>query len=219
MLMIILGVGASHDSTPRFRAGMGMPTDPRPPLADGLFASHFLGTLINLFPECRDLVPRLHTSVEETLQKFQAQAIYDSERYKQLMAVRHYVPRVVGDCEEWWLRTHGPITNHVGLLDSIRSWFTQQQGGRACFVTFNYDTFLEQAFSDTALKIRMRDLDEYIGNDTYKLIKLHGSVTWFREVESPAIADLERRSADQVLRELISLAKDIKLAKGFRVEN
>lgn len=106
---------------------------------------------------------------------------------------------------------------HVGLLDAIRCWCVQH-GERACFVTFNYDTFVEQAFRDSTLKIGIRELDDYISNDTYKVIKLHGSVTWFHEVVSPVIDDVEQRSEDDIMRELITRAEEVKPTKGFRVE-
>jgi hypothetical protein len=214
MLMVILGAGASYDSTPRYPPGMGLPTEPRPPMIDGLFDTRFKG-IIGRFPECRPLVPFLDSSVEDTLQRFQAEASEDPELYKPLMAIRHYLPWVVGDCEQRWLQEHGRITNQAALLSRINLWCTRNRE-RACVVTFNYDTFIEQAFLDT-LRITMVQLGEYIASDRYKVIKLHGSVTWFHEVESPAIADVEHRNAEDIARELIARGEEVRASKGFRV--
>jgi hypothetical protein len=186
MLMVILGAGASHDSTSHFPAGWGMgyPNDEdRTPLTNDLFHSRFQG------------------------------AMRSFQLLKSLMAVRHYVPRVVGECEERWIGRHAG-SNHGTLLSRIDLW-CQRYSKRACFVTFNYDTFIEQAFADSTRRIRMRELGEYISDDRYKVIKLHGSVTWFHEVQLPALLDVQQRNADALAQEVIARAPEIRFAKEF----
>jgi len=221
MLMVVLGAGASHDSTPRFITDMevtglgGTKGGFRPPLADQLFATRFR-KIWDKFPDIEPLIPRLHSSIEATLQRFQEEAEFDPERHKQLMAIRHYVPRIIGICEDTWCTEHR-ITNHAGLLDIIRSWCVRK-GERVCFVTFNYDGFIEKAFWNSPLGIGMRQLDDYIENDRYKVIKLHGSVNWFHEVEAPAIRFRDVPHDDEgIILELIDRAEEVRVRKEIRV--
>lgn len=212
-MMVILGAGASFDSTPRFKPGTERDAFvPRPPLADELFGTRFRETWTK-FPGIEPLVPRLHTAVEATLQRFQEESQYDPERHKQLMAIRHYVARIVGTCEHQWFAKHR-ITNHAGLLDGIRSWCLRNNE-RVCFVTFNYDTFIEQALADSPLHQRMEKLEDYIKDETYKVIKLHGSVTWFHKVVSPDMGVARERGEDDVVRELIDKAKEVTWERQF----
>ena len=217
MLMVVLGAGASHDSTSHFQAGMGVgyPNDElRPPLTNDLFHPRFKEAM-RQFPDVKPLAGYLHTSIEDTLQSFQEEAEVNQELLKSLMAVRHYVPRVVGECETGWLRRHEGITNHSTLLSRIDLW-CQLHNERACFVTFNYDTFIEQAFTDSTRRIRMRELGEYVSDDRYKvIIKLHGSVTWFHEVQLPALLDVHRRNADELAQELIARAPEVRFSNEF----
>ncbi len=55
------------------------------------------------------------------------------------------------------------------------------------FVTLNYDTILDRLlFEHTTLPgSRPADIDDYITQDGWSLIKLHGSVDWARKVELP----------------------------------
>lgn len=222
MLMVILGAGASYDSTPRHTPGMGitangMSFEPRPPMADGLFETRFKKAM-ERFPECIPLVPLLRTSVEERLQRLLVEAEEEESLTcrQQIMAIRHYLHQIIGDCEEGWIQAHGGITNHVALVGRISRWCNRFKKG-ACFVTFNYDTLIERAFLHAPLNIRMQELDEYISHETYKVIKLHGSITWFHEVRLPALLGVQERDYDNIVRELIARAPEVKLAAEFLV--
>jgi hypothetical protein len=52
-----------------------------------------------------------------------------------------------------------------------------------CIVTFNYDTMLEAALPTVGLNIR--SIGDYVAGTKHKVIKLHGSVNWGREVAPP----------------------------------
>jgi hypothetical protein len=67
------------------------------------------------------------------------------------------------------------------LLREIERWryeFKEQ----VCFVTFNYDTMLEEAVQQV-LNFAIHDLNSYVSRSDYTLIKLHGSIDWGREVD------------------------------------
>jgi hypothetical protein len=206
MLMVILGAGASFDLSAEYlphrdMSGGGERAGCRPPLTDDLFRGRFR-EIRALFPEMDPIVPKLLKSVEQGLGEFEAQG-HNPERIRQLMAVRHYVPRVIGACEERWVAEKGRATNHLGLLDAVIDWCLKNRE-RVCFVTFNYDTLIERAFGDSQLRMRMEKLDDYIKDDTYKLIKPHGSITWCRPLKRPVVST--GGTPEEIVREVIGRA-------------
>ena len=64
--------------------------------------------------------------------------------------------------------------------------------------------------------VGIQGLPDYIANDNYKVIKLHGSVHWAREVDTP-IANLSGRNTWQVAYELIDRAADLAISQRFRM--
>jgi SIR2-like protein len=55
---------------------------------------------------------------------------------------------------------------------------------KVCFVTFNYDTVLEQALQEYS-GWTISDFSMYTRHAHYKLIKLHGSIDWGLEFDTP----------------------------------
>jgi hypothetical protein len=180
MLMVILGAGASFDS-----ASLLHPSTPcvnRPPLADQLFDNRpmFRAALMKyrpLQPIMTYLGNRHGRSVEEVLQGLSEESPRVAERARQLMAARYYIREIIHDCcKEWLKEVHG-ITTHKTFVDQILECESQ----RVLFVTFNYDTLVEDVLSDHNLSIK--GFEDY----TYKsakftLYKLHGSIDWVRAV-------------------------------------
>lgn len=66
-------------------------------------------------------------------------------------------------------------------MDEIERWRVEKKE-RVCFVTFNYDTMLEEAMRHV-LRLGVRDMSSYIKWENYSLFKLHGSVDWGRVIE------------------------------------
>jgi len=79
-------------------------------------------------------------------------------------------------CQAAWTEsvTKG-VTNYHTLLDQIET-LPRVPGEPVCLVTFNYDTLLEQAITDT-LNFRFNKITDYVAYE-YKVIKLHGSINW-----------------------------------------
>src|SRR5438034_3891921 len=188
MLLVILGAGASYDSAPsrdpRQREYSTM--DLRPPLANELFSDRkYFGDVMNKYPRCLDIVPRLRhippeSSVELELQKLQAEVIDYPERHQQLAAIRYYLQEILWACAEGWLRETQNVSNYITLVDDIKRW--KKPGEKVCFVTFNYDTLLDKALAHHGYPFT--ELSAYIARDLM-LVKLHGSVNWARIVSTP----------------------------------
>jgi hypothetical protein len=129
------------------------------------------------------LIPLLRkpgVAVERELARFQEQARTFPPRHQQLAAIRYYLHFALWECQRHWNERHVGITNYVTFLDEIERWrFESNQ--KVCLVTFNYDTILEMGMAQV-LGIVSDNIDSYISNENYKLIKLHGSINWGREV-------------------------------------
>lgn len=107
MILVVFGAGASYDSLPLRPLGRtGYPEDRekwRPPLADGLFASHLhYEEIQRQLPELHPLVGQLHhrprnESVEAVLQRLAADAA--PKRRRTLLAARYYLQRLIVACE------------------------------------------------------------------------------------------------------------------------
>jgi len=188
MLLVVFGAGASYDSAPMYKPDLGHRPE-RPPLASQLFIDkpRFAVAMRN-FSEFQPLVPYLRhahdgVGVEQLLQKYQEEASSDERRYQQLAAIRYYLQRILGsEQQSEWDSVHGGVTNYKTLLEELRHW-RLSSGEKVCLVTFNYDTMLEAA--SVILGVHIQNISDYVSNETCKIIKLHGSVHWVRELNTP----------------------------------
>jgi len=188
MLLVVFGAGASYDSAPTYRPEWGGRAE-RPPPASQLFTDKpRFAFALQEFSECQPLVPFLRhppggVTVEELLQKYQEEASSDSQRYPQLAAIRYYLQRILGsDQQNEWDGVHRGVTNYKTLLEELRHW-RLSSGEKVCLVTFNYDTMLEAASG--VVGVHIKDISDYVSNENYKIIKVHGSVHWVRELNTP----------------------------------
>jgi hypothetical protein len=227
MLLVIFGAGASFDSvhhlppddysikpiTSDLRSRHGHNAD-RPPLAFQLFEDRpTFVALMKEFPDCLPVIPLLRgkVAVEQQLAVLEQQAKKDPTRHRQLLAIRFYLHRMLLMCQQSWAGHHWGITNYATFLDAIRRW-CEEFNETVCFVTFNYDTILEQAM-DQVLGTKLynrtpgQNLGGYVSNPKYKLIKLHGSIDWGLVVSFP-----ERPSSPQ---ELLEHAAELQISDRF----
>jgi hypothetical protein len=138
------------------------------------------------FEKCKPIIPYLQNlrpgqTVERVLERLQAEADKRSETAKQLAAVKYYLQFMLSACEQKWNEEAKGITNYLTLLDQIAQW--RKPGERVCLVTFNYDTMLDNVMPTVGVNISK--MTDYVGHETYKLIKIHGSINWGREVDTP----------------------------------
>lgn len=215
MLLVIFGAGASYDSVPALPPQQPHPY--RPPLANELFADRELfAEAIRRFPRCQAVIPWLRqlppgVTVESRLESFRAQADKYPERHKQLAAVRYYLHLMLTECERHWKDAAKGVTNYKSLLDQIEQHRKAEEP--VCLVTFNYDSLLEEALPDVGLRIR--DLSDYVGSHRhYRVIKLHGSVNWAREVET-AIQSAGSGHVWTVAEELIERAAELRISQRY----
>jgi hypothetical protein len=192
MLLVVLGAGASYDSAdlnfiePGKRQEI---SEWQPPLANQLFdaRTHFYEA-IDAFPDCRSLVVALRAvlsdgtrQLEEELDKVSQKASADARAASQLMAVRYYLQQTLQACSQnWSLMTHG-CTNYQFLVERLDEW-ARDRDECVLYVTFNYDTLLEQAVHDSGPKLQIEDLAGYISHARVKIFKLHGSSDWAHDV-------------------------------------
>lgn len=218
MLMVVFGAGASYDSVPA-----RLPSDwpparlpERPPLANELFDDRPLfAQAMARFPKCQPVVPYLQhrpedVSVERVLERLQAEADEYPERYRQLAAIRYYLHFVIWETELHWNDVARGATNYKTFLDQLERWRKPQEP--ICLVTFNYDRMLESALPSVGVQINR--LEDYVAGEKYKVIKLHGSVHWAREVDT-VIDNLNERNVWQVAYELIDRATDLDVSQKY----
>jgi len=189
--MVILGAGASFDSSPDFVPNAASGADGgggpwRPPLAKDLFRDRErkFGELVVKYPKLTHILPYLRSAstggVEHALELLQDQGKTNPESLRELAAVKFYLcDLLMRVTDEWTSRTNG-VTNYVPLIREILR--LDQTGEEVCIVTFNYDLLLERAlvsFPD----FEMKGPEEFLSSHPrLKIFKLHGSVNWSRTV-------------------------------------
>ena len=223
MLMVIFGAGASYDSCPTYPPGTPVHAKPdilndyhRPPLANQLFANRpVFAEVIERFPECQPIVPRLRSlrgeTLEAVLEDLQTKAESYPRGFRQLVAVRCYLHQVITASEMSWRGVAKGVTNYKSLLDQIERGHNINQP--VCLATFNYDTLLEDALRDFDLPIT--SIDDYTKKHPfYRVFKLHGSINWTRDIEIQTPIE-NRLNTDTILRELIERAAEIRITDRY----
>ena len=215
--MVIFGAGASYDSlgdkTPRL-AKRAAYDDIRPPQAKELFEMRGpFGPAIVEYSQFRQLIPRLRatTNIEHELEILRSEQEGDPQRYVQLHAIRYYLRRIITVCSQSWANESYGVTNYGHLLERIRHWQVSSREPVA-FVTFNYDTLLEDACRDV-FGFKAENMESYISNAAYKIFKPHGSINWVRIVDN----DLEL-GPESMEQRLIGLGKSLRLRPGQHVQ-
>jgi hypothetical protein len=179
----ILGAGASYDSV---ESPAGRDGATRPPLAQQLFEDRF-GDALQHFPAMLPLVGRLRrqvrtgSSVEAELSKLRNEAETYPKRYPQLLATQFYLREIVQNTTmRWSSQAHG-VTHHQTLVDLIEQW-RLSRSERVCYVSFNYDTLLEDAI-ETVHHLKINSFDAY-RHPAFQVVKPHGSINWSRRANA-----------------------------------
>ena len=85
--------------------------------------------------------------VESQLAKFEQEAKTFPVRNRQLVAIRYYLHEMLSDCQSRWWNQHRGITNYLTFIDALGRW-RYENNEQVYFVTFNYDTMLEQSLEE-----------------------------------------------------------------------
>lgn len=223
MLMVVFGAGASYDSSPDYKIPRGTIQLPsvvvgmRPPLANQLFELRDIFTeAAQGIPKCQAIIPELRylpkdTSVEQVLEEKRRASIEYPEGRRQLVAIRFYLQWIIRKSQFLWNKTIRGQTTYRSLIAQIDRQVTRREP--VCFVTFNYDTLLEDAF--TSFDVKFETLDDYVSRQDYKIIKLHGSSNWAREISSPYTVTIF--DVVQLANELLSHADGLELTDTYRL--
>ena len=186
MLLVILGAGASHDSL------AGAAKDERPPLASDLLADRFNGSF-NKFIGSGAAANRVlagmasGNSLEAELQALRdrADAGYDPLK-SQLVALQFFLQDIMAGISATWGERKGGMNNFASLVGALEEWRVRYESAELLYVTFNYDTLLEQALERELPGVNYRNMERYL-DDERAVIKVHGSWNWKRKLEAPAL--------------------------------
>lgn len=179
--LIIFGAGASYDYS---QEGNGKKISP---LTRDLVEMDFSDAdLLDKYEGVGDLLGEIATSVRKGEKSFEGALREIEERdkseatQKQFIAMEFYLQSLFGQIsdptrprigihEEERRRMHR-MNNYRTLLNRINN----NSNGRACVVSFNYDTLFEDSLPENIRPTRIHD---YISKDI-KIIKPHGSHDW-----------------------------------------
>lgn len=185
--VFIFGAGASHDviakhTQPRHPYG----ADWQPPLTKDLVKSIVrFDNLIVQYPELKSLVGEIRSALlndgnnfEDLMIELREKSKTNVIRYRQLVQLRFYLRWLLHQCSHEYVFTANQYATLIGNLTDIKG------DAEITFVTFNYDTLIEQAMIDMQIFPKNLDtLDPYIRSDI-KLIKPHGSVNWIYRINA-----------------------------------
>ena len=220
MLLVVFGAGASYDSVPHLPPGGILPAvrpamvdnhpeNTRPPLASQLFDTRPLFVeAMRRFRECLEVIPLLRKPdvlVERELAELREQAKQFPRVHQELAAILFYLHFAIWESQRFWFDCHQGINNYVTFVRELERW-RFESNENICFVTFNYDTMLEQAM-EQVLHIAFTDFSQYVSQNNYILVKLHGSMNWGRELDGIRPASPQ---------ELIDAAANLRISDRFR---
>lgn len=175
--VIIFGAGASHDSLQQY--ARAKEPECRPPLAQDLFRGN--DHLIEKFPRIGAIIGDLRrigdgVSLEEFLfdQIYQLSASREL-RALQLLDIRYFLRKLFFESSTKFL-SGGTGSAYAQLLQRLDDVVNLRNGAPITFVSFNYDTLLEQAIMGM-IGYKFDKIDSYI-NREIRYIKLHGSINW-----------------------------------------
>lgn len=191
MLLVILGAGATADWSPgRARSDFAWGS----PLTDELVAdTPNSRSLLNEIPDlaASGLVAHVRGELSrnaagQTLETILDEAAKpDDELSRELIAFRLYVQAYLCRVSTDGLAEVGGATNQFLLVRALEHW--RRSGDEPIlYVTFNYDTVLDQALAGQYGWKPNGDLSSYIQDARFRLLKLHGSYNWGQVTTNPS---------------------------------
>ena len=184
----------------------------RPPLTYDIFAPRpKFGEVLYSLPRLRGLVVELRKRVsvgdalERELDRVQVRSeAGDANASVQLMSLRFYLREVIEFCGRAWTEGAYGATNYAWLVERLDRW-ARDNSEAVTYVTFNYDTILEEAFA-AELRHSINVFSDYLAHPRAHLYKLHGSVDWGYRVHRPGPFDGTER--DWLINSAYTVPKD-----------
>lgn len=175
-IVIVLGAGASRDCV----NGTQMPFTKgyEPPLVSELFANRpTFNAILQKYPKTQGLATTIRRKLSTSKVSLESLFLEYTKStnlilYKKYLEIPYYIQELIGEVSEHYVSKSS--TNFDDLIDEII-----KKNFDICFLTLNYDLFLEQALSRTYGE-DIKSFDDYIHPSRPLLIKLHGSVNWGR---------------------------------------
>ena len=184
MLVVILGAGASFDSRPAEVGGRVL-DEWRPPLTNSLFDPEAAwADRLTGFPQALPAIVPIRrqlgqgVGLEKILEEMLQSSGGSISRKRQLLAIQFFLRQILHECSHLWHESLGGLTSYAEMIGEV-TWWSESTGTPVCYVTFNYDTLLEQAFADAHIH-QFASMDTYVSSAHLKLIKPHGSIDWIR---------------------------------------
>jgi hypothetical protein len=178
--LIILGAGASYDST----YDHNLTWDQRMPMTNYLFEDRFLDVL-KKYNGAYDLSSEIllgKTSLEDYFQKqwHKIERTHDQALLNKIINTQYYLHDLFSTLSEKF--SNSRKCNYLNLVKLAHEYTTHNPGEYIPIVTFNYDTLLEDALQ-RHLQYNYHHMDSYIDSSQYKLLvfKPHGSCNWVRK--------------------------------------
>jgi hypothetical protein len=104
-------------------------------------------------------------------------ATSEGELTREMVAFRLYVQAYLSRVSTDGLEETAGRTNHALMVRTIEHW-RRPRKENVLYVTFNYDTVLDQALAGQYGWSPDSILSTYIADDRFQLFKLHGSCNW-----------------------------------------
>jgi len=223
--LIIVGAGASYDfmdksKFPESKVFQNKLDQYQPPLTNSLFnTENFLDIIDEYQPHISALASYINNKIaggkysfEDCLTDIKNNKIKSNpDLYNQLVSLKFYLAELMFQVSENYFKS---VNNYVDLIQQIKN-----NGGNACFVSYNYDLLLEKSLNFDKLE----NTNRYIGNPI-DLIKIHGSCNWFyrRRVnswgESKSCYDLALAAAQNIV-ENEDYGKEIVILNSKKCKN
>ncbi len=207
--LIIFGAGASYDYSPLGKVG---------PLTIHLTDDEFLNPeLLDRYPGAGSLLSSViqqvkgkKRSFEEVLTELKKQSSHSSRMRSHFAALEFYLQvlfeTISVDAGVPRKKRMHSINNYRDLINSIDTY----ADGKACIVTFNYDTLFERNIPGGPPQA----MKDYVEGDL-KVIKLHGSHDWIYALprDSFASSSEERKTNFQLYLENPGLLENLRKEK------
>jgi hypothetical protein len=164
-------------------------------------------------------------SLEDNLEALKLEGANHQPTQWALNAMRFYLRDIIRECGQAWQSESRGSTHYAEMVRTLDIWRASHLEP-ILFVTFNYDTLLEEALRISLNVVLNRSdqhdssLSTYVNGNDYRLIKLHGSIDWeiavpYGSFDSRAPAEVETL----IRRSNITLTDYFAYVGRFRGEN